>query len=207
MLYQGAPGSKFRRPLPLVEVPKAQVEHRICTSFLGAQGMLTWKIFESRLSEMPFPRLWGELLQNSDGQKTTLWHIRSPGQCLLYSLSLGPPFGPLGLGAPRFARSEPIVVTPLASLDRFPAQYNTWWSSSNKSADAISESRSLYPLHWTLTIITFGVDFHKKNDTGPSVQWCLMHWHTMPHCYLVYLTNVPSMNPSIVMNSPLSVSP
>ena len=32
---------------------------------------------------------------------------------LLYSLSLGPPFGPLGLGAPGFSRSEPIVVTPL----------------------------------------------------------------------------------------------
>ena len=34
---------------------------------------------------------------------------------LLYSLSLGAPFGPLGLGAPGFARSEPIVVTPLTA--------------------------------------------------------------------------------------------
>jgi hypothetical protein len=34
--------------------------------------MLILKIFESRLSEMPFPGLWGEILQNSDGQKTTL---------------------------------------------------------------------------------------------------------------------------------------
>jgi hypothetical protein len=57
---------------PLVEVPKARVERRICTSFLRVQGMLTRKIFESRLSEMPFPGLWGEILQNSDGQKTTL---------------------------------------------------------------------------------------------------------------------------------------
>ena len=31
--------------------------------------MPTRKIFESRLSEMPFPQLWGEILQNSDGQK------------------------------------------------------------------------------------------------------------------------------------------
>jgi hypothetical protein len=31
--------------------------------------MLTRKMFESRLSEMPFPQLWGEILQNSDGQK------------------------------------------------------------------------------------------------------------------------------------------
>jgi hypothetical protein len=28
--------------------------------------------FESTLSEMPFPGLWGEILQNFDGQKTTL---------------------------------------------------------------------------------------------------------------------------------------
>jgi hypothetical protein len=57
---------------PLVEVPKARVERRICTSFLGVQSMLIRKIFESRLSEMPFPGLWGEILQNSDGHKTTL---------------------------------------------------------------------------------------------------------------------------------------
>jgi hypothetical protein len=35
----------------------------------GVQGMLTRKIFESRLSEMPFPGLWGEILQNSDVRK------------------------------------------------------------------------------------------------------------------------------------------
>ena len=35
--------------------------------------MLIRKMFESRLSDiMPFPGLWGEILQNSDGQKTTL---------------------------------------------------------------------------------------------------------------------------------------
>jgi hypothetical protein len=71
-LYQGAPGSKFSKAPPLVEVPKERVERRICTSFLGIQGLLIRKIFESRVSEMPFPRLWGEILQNSDGQKTTL---------------------------------------------------------------------------------------------------------------------------------------
>ena len=36
-LYQGAPGSKFSKA-PLVEVPKARVERRICTSFLGGPG-------------------------------------------------------------------------------------------------------------------------------------------------------------------------
>jgi hypothetical protein len=70
-LYQGAPGSKFSKA-PLVEVLKARVEHRICTSFLGVQGKFIRKIFESTLSEMPFPGLWGEILQNSDCQKTTL---------------------------------------------------------------------------------------------------------------------------------------
>ena len=34
---------------------KGTVERRICTSFLGVQGMITRKMFESRLSEMPFP--------------------------------------------------------------------------------------------------------------------------------------------------------
>jgi hypothetical protein len=34
--------------------------------------MVIRKIFESALSEMPFPGLWGEILQNFDGQKTTL---------------------------------------------------------------------------------------------------------------------------------------
>jgi hypothetical protein len=63
---------------------------------------------------MPFPRLWGEILQNSDGQKTTLWHIRGLGQCFCSTAwAWAPPFGPLWLGAPGFARSEPIVVTPL----------------------------------------------------------------------------------------------
>jgi hypothetical protein len=71
-LYQGAPGSKFSKA-PLVEVLKARVEHRIYARvFKGVQGMFIRKMFESTLSEMPFPGLWGEILQNSDGQKTTL---------------------------------------------------------------------------------------------------------------------------------------
>ena len=36
-LYQWAPGSKFSKA-PLVEVPKARVERRICTSYLGGPG-------------------------------------------------------------------------------------------------------------------------------------------------------------------------
>jgi hypothetical protein len=129
-LYQGPPGSKFSKAK---EVPKARVERRICTSFLRVQGMLTRKIFESRLSKMPFPRLWGEILQNSDGQKTTLWHIRGPGHCFCSTAWAcpPPPFGPLGLGAPGFARSEPIVVTPLISSRKTSATSN--WVQQNFS--------------------------------------------------------------------------
>jgi hypothetical protein len=67
-LYQGPPGSKFSKA-PLVEVSKARVERRICTSFLGSPGHAHAKIFESRDSEMPSLGLWGEILRNSDGQK------------------------------------------------------------------------------------------------------------------------------------------
>jgi hypothetical protein len=99
-VISGGPRFKLFEGPPQVDVPKAQVERRICTSFLGVQGMLTRKVFESRLSEMPFPGLWREILQNS-GQKTAL---------LLWAWE-----PPLGLGAPEFSRSEPIVVTPLVS--------------------------------------------------------------------------------------------
>ena len=37
-LYQVAPGSKFSKAPYIVEVPKARVERRICTSFLGGPG-------------------------------------------------------------------------------------------------------------------------------------------------------------------------
>jgi hypothetical protein len=134
----GPPVQNLRSP-PLVEVPKARVERRICTSFLGVQGMLTRKIFESRSSEMPFPRLWGEILQNSDGQKTTfsVTYQRPWPMFLLSAWTWGPPFGPLGLGPPGFARYEPIV-TPLIwlghgfdsdsglSTDIWPHVLN-WW--------------------------------------------------------------------------------
>ena len=38
---------------------------------VGSGGMLRRKILKSRVSEMPFPALWGQNLQNSNGQKTT----------------------------------------------------------------------------------------------------------------------------------------
>ena len=54
--------------------------------------MFIRKIFESTLSEMPFPGLWGEILQNSDGQKTTLYYI---SEALANVFALSPkPGGP-----------------------------------------------------------------------------------------------------------------
>ena len=72
--------------------------------------MLTRKIFESRLSEMPFPGLWGEILQNLLMVRKRHCDI---SEALLYRLSLGAPIWPIGVGGPGFSRSEPIVVTPL----------------------------------------------------------------------------------------------
>jgi hypothetical protein len=87
---------------PLVEVPKARVERRICTSFLGVQGMLTRKIFESRVSEMPFHGLWG----GGGGDFTEFWwsendivtYQRPWPMFLLYRQSLG---APIWVGVPR----------------------------------------------------------------------------------------------------------
>ena len=81
--------------------------------------MFIRKIFESTLSEMPFPGLWGEILQNSDGQKTTFFFIlfsfsqlgqghhnsityqRPWPMFLLYRLNLGAPIWPIEVGGPR----------------------------------------------------------------------------------------------------------
>jgi hypothetical protein len=64
--------------------------------------MITRKIFESRLSEMPFPGLWGEILQNSDGSENDIVTCQRPWPTiLLYRLSLGAPIWPIGVGGPR----------------------------------------------------------------------------------------------------------
>ena len=82
----------------------------------GSRACSHGKFFNLESLKYHFLKLWGENLHNSDGQKTTLQHMKPPWRMfLLYSLSLGPPFVPLGMGAPGLARSEPIVVTPLHS--------------------------------------------------------------------------------------------
>jgi hypothetical protein len=128
---------------PLVEVPKARVERRICTSFLGVQGMLTRKIFESRLSEMRFPGFWRDFTEFWWSENDIVTYQRPWPTFLLYRLSWGPPFGPLGLGAPGFSRSEPIVVTPLKltlvqnKIFNSAIFFQTWsvtsWSATNGS--------------------------------------------------------------------------
>jgi hypothetical protein len=96
-------------------------------------GYAHLEIFESRLSEMPFPELWGKILQNSDGQKMAL---------LLYSLSLG---------APGFSRSEPIVVTASAG-----GNMNMDVSTNPlKTCSAIASTPSSPPLSRTNPTIFF----------------------------------------------------
>ena len=46
-------------------------ERRRRVTSRGSRGMPPRKISKSRVSEMPFPALWGQNLQNSNGQKTT----------------------------------------------------------------------------------------------------------------------------------------
>ena len=60
----------------LFEVGGLSAEHTISErrrreTSRGSGGMLPRKILKSRVSEMPFPALWGQNLQNSNGQKTT----------------------------------------------------------------------------------------------------------------------------------------
>ena len=52
--------------------------------------MLTRKMFESRVSEMPFPRLWGEILQISDGQKRKRHCDISEALANVFALQPGP---------------------------------------------------------------------------------------------------------------------
>jgi hypothetical protein len=66
-LYHGAPCSKA----PPSRSAKCTSRAPYMQEFSRGPG-LTRKMFESRLSEIPFPGLWEEILQNSDGQKTTL---------------------------------------------------------------------------------------------------------------------------------------
>jgi hypothetical protein len=68
--------------------------------------MLTLKIFESRLSEIPFLGLWREILQNSESllmvrKRHCNISERPWPTFLLYRLSLGAPIWPIGVGGPR----------------------------------------------------------------------------------------------------------
>jgi hypothetical protein len=113
-LYQGAPGSKFSKA-PIVEVLKAWVEHRICTSFLGGPGHV-------RPENFWIYTLWNAISWTLGRDFTEFWwsendivtYQRPWPMFLLYRLNLGAPIWPIEVGAPGFSRSEPIVVTPLS---------------------------------------------------------------------------------------------
>ena len=100
-LYQGAPGSKFSKA-PLVEVLKARVEHRICTSFLGGPGHVHPEIFW-------IYTLWNAISWTLGRDFTEFWwsendivtYQRPWPMFLLYRLNLGAPIWPIEVGGPR----------------------------------------------------------------------------------------------------------
>jgi hypothetical protein len=116
-LYQGAPGSKISKPPPLVEVPKARVERRICTSFLGVQGMLTGNFLN--LDSLKYHFLdFGERFYRILMVRKR--HCDIP-EALANVFAVQPaPGGPhlahWGWGPPGSPGPEPIVVTPLVPL-------------------------------------------------------------------------------------------
>jgi hypothetical protein len=100
-LYQGAPGSKFSKA-PLVEVLKARVEHRICTSFLGGPGHV-------HPENVWIYTLWNAISWTLGRDFTEFWwsendivtYQRPWPMYLLYRLNLGPPIWPIEVGGPR----------------------------------------------------------------------------------------------------------
>jgi hypothetical protein len=101
-LYQGAPGSKFSKA-PLVEVLKARVEHRICTSFLEGPGHVHPEYFW-------IYTLWNAISWTLGRDFTEFWwsendivtYQRPWSMFLLYRLNLGAPIWPIEVGGPRF---------------------------------------------------------------------------------------------------------
>ena len=59
--------------------------------------MLTRKMFESRFSEIPFPGVWGEILQNLMVRKR---HCNI-SEANVFALWPGAPIWPIGVGGPR----------------------------------------------------------------------------------------------------------
>ena len=99
---RGPPVQNFRRP-PLVEVPKARVERRICTSFLGGPGHVhpenfwiytLWNAISWTLGR-DFTEFWW-----SENDIVTYQRPPWPMFLLYTAWTWGPPFGPLGFGDP-----------------------------------------------------------------------------------------------------------
>ena len=67
----GPPGPKFvRAPRPSAEGTRTESRIEVGRPLQRYGGMPPQQMLKSRVSEMPFPALWGKILQNSDGQKT-----------------------------------------------------------------------------------------------------------------------------------------
>ena len=91
--------------------------HKFSRRFCACSPGKCWNLESLKCQ---FPGLWGEIVQNSDGQKLHC-NISEASQTNVFALQPepgAPPSGPLGLGPPVFARSEPTVVLPLIF---------TWW--------------------------------------------------------------------------------
>ena len=115
-LYQGAPGSKFSKA-PLVEMPKARVERRRAHEFSkGSRACSPGKFLNLESLKCHFPDFRERFYRILMVRKRHC-NISEASLANVFALQLEPG-GPhfvhiLGLGAPGFARSEPIVVTPL----------------------------------------------------------------------------------------------
>jgi hypothetical protein len=93
-LYQGAPGSKFSKA-PLVEVLKARVEHRICTSFLGSRACSSGNFLNLHSQKCHFLD-FGERFY-----RILMVRKRHCNMFLLYRLNLRAPIWPIEFGGPR----------------------------------------------------------------------------------------------------------
>ena len=120
-VISGPPGSKFSKA-PLVEVLKARVVHRICTSFLGGPGHFHTENFW-------IYTLWNAISWTLGRDFTEFWwsendivtYQRPWPMFLLYRLNLGAPIWPIEVGGPR--------VLPVWAHNSYATDtvHDSWW--------------------------------------------------------------------------------
>jgi hypothetical protein len=127
---------------PLVEVLKARVEHRICTSFLGGAGNV-------HLENFWIYTLWNAISWTLGRDFTEFWwsendivtYQRPWPMFLLYRLNLGAPIWPIEVGGPRvlpvWAHSSYATVWPHYTLrmsgyvDVIVLYHMPWWEQAH----------------------------------------------------------------------------